>query len=926
VISTAPGAPPASTRGEAPRSEAFWRRATWIALFAACALRLWLALKDHSIYWPDEIYQSLEQAHRLTFGYGFIPWEFRDGARNWILPGVVAGLWRVAALLGVESSLVLLGLARCGVVLASGASLWLAARLAERLSSARAGFITALVLGILPASVAFGYRTMSETVSAPLLVLGALCLTRRSARATCWAGVWITLAAWLRYQNALFGVAFVLQLLFERRRRETLLFCVAALATALAGGVLDWVTWGRPFHSLLTYIDFNLLHAGASTFGVEPIGYYAKSLWDSTGPALLLLGPLALWGARRAPALALSVLGYLLVHSLIPHKELRFLVPALPLACVLIGIGADQLYQRARGRAGWWWLGLSVSALAMAFSLSRLTYRRMGQYLDTPRAARPIWHADEETNLLLADAGKKPDLCGLGVLGLRPAFTGGYSYFHRAAPLLYRRQLCEAGPAVNYLMLPYYLVDTLLPAGYTEVEHRGWLALFRRNGGCAPLSRAFDPLLDGAHDMGLHRPLAAQDQDGSVHFDLLRQPGSFIEGWGNGELFDCRPARWAIGHRSLVQFRAASPGTAHILRARLRADEGVRAQHLRVSLNGQSVYEDGVPKAPLPLLADLPALLPGLNELSFEFSETRRPGGDDTRDLAALLESLETTPLVDDFSFDLGTPSGSEHLRSGFGGNETESSVSFVWSDGPVSVVEGALSAPTKAHLLSFTAQAIQGITERTRISVNDRPLTHLALTADWKQYDVLVSQPLLRPGLNRVSFAYDQVVVPAQASPGSTDQRELAVRFDRVALQALPDQSLIDFSPSEDREALLDGWSAAEVDGPRSVAWSVGPRARLRSWLGGNKDARLVVEAHGYAPALPVQVDVLLNEQAVGSFRPKESWNRYEVPLPARLFAETQSVIEFRFDRTARPAVHEAGSSDTRELAVRFDQISIIR
>jgi hypothetical protein len=71
--------------------------------------------------------------------------------------------------------------------------------------------------------VAFGYRTMSETVSAPLVVLGALFLTRRSARATCWAGVWITLAAWLRYQNALFGIAFVLQLSFERRRREALL-------------------------------------------------------------------------------------------------------------------------------------------------------------------------------------------------------------------------------------------------------------------------------------------------------------------------------------------------------------------------------------------------------------------------------------------------------------------------------------------------------------------------------------------------------------------------------------------------------------------------------------------------------------------------------------------------------------------------------
>ncbi|HKO93719.1 MAG TPA: glycosyltransferase family 39 protein, partial [Polyangiaceae bacterium] len=539
-MTAAPGERPPTHRREALGPEARWRYATLGVLLAAGVLRLWLALEDHSIYWPDEIYQSLEQAHRLTFGYGFIPWEFRDGARNWILPGMVAGLWQVATALGVQSSLVLIELARCSVVLASVASLWLAARLAVRLSSARAGFVTALVLAVLPASVAFGYRTMSETVSAPLLVLAALCLQRRSVRATCLAGVWITLAAWLRYQNALFGVAFVLQLLFERRQRETILFCMTALATALAGGLLDWATWGRPFQSLLTYVDFNLLHAGASTFGVEPFGFYAKSLWDSTGPALSLLGPLALLGARRAPALALSVLGYLLVHSFIPHKELRFLVPALPLGGVLVGIGADSLYERVGKRAGWWWLGLSASALALVFSLSRLTYRRMGQYADTPRGERPIWHADEEINLMLADAGQKPDLCGLGVLGLRPAFTGGYSYFHRPVPLLYRRQLCESGPAVNYLMLPHELKDTL-PPGYAEVERRGWLALFRRDGVCGPLPRAFDPLLDGAHDMGLHRPIAAQSQDGSVQFDLLRQPGSFTQGWGNGELLECRP-------------------------------------------------------------------------------------------------------------------------------------------------------------------------------------------------------------------------------------------------------------------------------------------------------------------------------------------------------------------------------------------------
>src|SRR5262250_3404042 len=73
------------------------RRGLGLALLAASlcagfAFRAWLSFHDDGIYWPDEIYQSLEPAHRLVFGYGLIPWEFVQGARSWALPGLVAGL------------------------------------------------------------------------------------------------------------------------------------------------------------------------------------------------------------------------------------------------------------------------------------------------------------------------------------------------------------------------------------------------------------------------------------------------------------------------------------------------------------------------------------------------------------------------------------------------------------------------------------------------------------------------------------------------------------------------------------------------------------------------------------------------------------------------------------------------------------------
>jgi len=62
------------------------------ALYAlALGLRLIPAIFYPGINHPDEVFQSLEQAHRLVFGYGAVPWEFEYGARSWLLPGMLAG-------------------------------------------------------------------------------------------------------------------------------------------------------------------------------------------------------------------------------------------------------------------------------------------------------------------------------------------------------------------------------------------------------------------------------------------------------------------------------------------------------------------------------------------------------------------------------------------------------------------------------------------------------------------------------------------------------------------------------------------------------------------------------------------------------------------------------------------------------------------
>ena len=45
------------------------------------------AMHDEGVIWADEIFQTLEQGHRLAFGYGLVPWEYQSGARSGSCPG-----------------------------------------------------------------------------------------------------------------------------------------------------------------------------------------------------------------------------------------------------------------------------------------------------------------------------------------------------------------------------------------------------------------------------------------------------------------------------------------------------------------------------------------------------------------------------------------------------------------------------------------------------------------------------------------------------------------------------------------------------------------------------------------------------------------------------------------------------------------------
>lgn len=463
------------------------------ALFTGAVARVWLARADDGVFWPDEIFQSLEPAHRLVYGYGLIAWEFLEGARHWTLPGLVAGLLWAARVLGLsepEGYLFVVRTAFAAVGVLTAAGVFFLARSAG--AAAWPSAAGSALFSLLSMAVYFAPRAMGETVAACFVVFGlALGLPKAAGRGRLAAAAsLLAVAVFFRLQAGLFPVAF-LALLFARKKfREAGFVFAVLLGWALLFGAVDRLTWGGWFHSAVAYLRFNLFEGRSSEFGRQPFFYYVRVLWTSVGPVALAWAVLGAIAWRRSGWLWGTAVLFVLVHSFVPHKEVRFLFPAVPLLCAASGVGVDEFGRRFGARAlrlGLWLLfALALHSLA---GLRGLTFGRLGLYERPPGRLGAI-DAGGPENRLLMRASRQADLCGIRVLTRELWKTGGSSYLHRAVPLY-----PPGGPPVESGRYNYLVAERGHGAG-EEVADDGPVALFRLGPGPCNADPNYDWHLD----------------------------------------------------------------------------------------------------------------------------------------------------------------------------------------------------------------------------------------------------------------------------------------------------------------------------------------------------------------------------------------------------------------------------------------------
>lgn len=129
---------------------------------------------------------------------------------------------------------------------------------------------------------------------------------------------------------------------------------LAAVSCVALGISIDRLFYGQWTVSGWNFIKFNIVHRVSDYYGIYPWYYYlAGAIPAYLGSMLpLVIITLSNWEPQIV-WLVQFLIGSLTLNSLVPHKELRFLYPVMPILMIMAGQGYNYLNQRIRLTGKW---------------------------------------------------------------------------------------------------------------------------------------------------------------------------------------------------------------------------------------------------------------------------------------------------------------------------------------------------------------------------------------------------------------------------------------------------------------------------------------------------------------------------------------------------------------------------------------------
>lgn len=337
-------------------------------LHALIALRIVNVFLVRTYFVPDELFQSVEVAYWAVYGTGYLSWEWMASLRSVLHPFIISILYFLGHICAIDSNLFIIQTPRLLHALLFAFSDYCYYKFAKRIISPT-GAKYALLSYLSCWFVWYcAPRTLSNTLET-VLTLFALQwypLSKTDLKQSCWPYMSLGfLTVLIRPTAVLIWIPFGMWHLWRSDSSIELLFrtCLSScLPVLFLVTILDSVAYGKLTFTAWNFIRFNVLEGGSSHFGSHPWHWFI-----SQGlPAVLTIHLIPIfWGMliavrkRSIPFVFFYVPAlYITIHSLIAHKEHRFLLPIIPFLCLFAGIFFCSRLSHTMKKCHVFWIGL----------------------------------------------------------------------------------------------------------------------------------------------------------------------------------------------------------------------------------------------------------------------------------------------------------------------------------------------------------------------------------------------------------------------------------------------------------------------------------------------------------------------------------------------------------------------------------------
>lgn len=318
-------------------------------------------------YVPDEYWQSLEIGHKFAFGYGYVTWEWSKGVRSYVYPLSIAAVYRALAYIGLDQAKYLVLVPRILQAILSAisdyffykwsnqskwsifsiATSWFWFYTASRtLLNTFETSLTVIALSLYPRYYAADSHNF-------LWIVALVCFIRPTA-----AILWLPLCVFHMQKSA----HSIIELLIKRYLLIGLLVGASVIA-------LDSYAHGSFIVTPVEFFKVNILENIGSFYGEHPwYWYFTTGLPTILGPFTLPFLFAVVQTVQHKDVypdrfnLLIATLFALIIYSLLPHKEFRFVLPLLPI-CLHITSDALAKWSQKASHLFIWIVALSLLVL-----------------------------------------------------------------------------------------------------------------------------------------------------------------------------------------------------------------------------------------------------------------------------------------------------------------------------------------------------------------------------------------------------------------------------------------------------------------------------------------------------------------------------------------------------------------------------------